>query len=98
MRASAAAALLYTPYSVLFARGVRGDVLLSAPRPQRNAGVRKPYAAAVSGRRRVVPGEDLAPLTGVPEEEDIVAGEERLGRRVRRFLEHYVGSEARARA
>jgi hypothetical protein len=78
---------------VLFARGVRGDVLLAAPRLPRPR-ARKPYAA-----RRVAPGaatdDDTAPLAAEPAPAADVAAQERLGRRTRRFLEHYVGSEAR---
>ena len=74
----ASAALLYTPFSLLFARSARGDVLLPEPRRQRHRGVRE--------------CELLASEEPVPS-----VGDEQLGRRLRRLLEHHVGSEARGK-
>ena len=84
-----AAALLYTPLGLLFSRGGRGDVLLSA-------------APTARGRTRGAAGlgEEAQPLTVTEDEEErlIHASHRTFGRQLRRFLEHYVGSEARARS
>ena len=78
------AALLYTPLGLLFSRGGRGDVLLAV-------------APKLRGRRRRGAGEDAQPLTVTEDEEErlISASPRTFGRRLRRFMEHYVGSEAR---
>ena len=82
-----AAALLYTPLGLLFSRGGRGDVLLSA-------------APTARGRKRSGGGlgDEGQPLTVTEDEEErlIHASQRTFGRQLRRFMEHYIGSEARA--
>lgn len=79
------AALLYTPLGLLFSRGGRGDVLLAVAPKLRGR------------RRRSGAGEDAQPLTVTEDEEErlISASHRTFGRRLRRFMEHYVGSEVR---
>lgn len=64
-------------------------MLLSAP-PKRRRG-RKPYAGAEEE-------QPLAATVTEDEEERLISDSQRtFGRQLRRFLEHYVGSEARLR-
>lgn len=86
------AALLYTPISLTLARTARGDMLL--PEPKRVQGVK---ASGANGMQRL---GDEDEGEGDSEEDDggelhAAGGEEQFGRKLRRLLELYVGSEVR---
>jgi hypothetical protein len=89
------AALLYTPISLTLARTARGDMLL--PEPKRVQGVK---ASGANGMQRL--GDEDEGEGGSEEEEEdggelhAAGGEEQFGRKLRRLLELYVGSEVRA--
>ena len=86
--ASPHAALLYKPVSLALARTTRGDMLLPEPR------------VVPGGRQDGSKGEQLRDSDGEEEEDDtpsVPASEELWGRKLRRLLEQYVGSEVRGR-